>query len=151
MEKEQEKMMQSVGDSFINEYIKTDCNKSPEKKEFKGGKDKKKEKYCNFSFTFPTAYTILIIIEVFVFLLTYAIPKGNFAKMEYSTKNKVFIIKYPLDDIEIYENATQDTLDKYNIKIPLENFVNNYIKKPISIPDTYQKIDNETTSFFFII
>ena len=145
-------IMHDIGDSYINKnHISTKNNESSEQKEEKRNETeekKEKKKYCNCSFIFPTAYTVLIIIEVFVFLLTYIIPKGNFAKIEYSTKKSMFIIKYPLDGIEIYENATQDTLDKYNIKIPLENFINNYIKKPISIPNTYQKVCNKTTSFF---
>lgn len=96
---------------------------------------------------FPTAYTILIIIEIIVFILTYIIPKGKFDTIEYSS-NKFIIKSYNKDDIIV--NATESVLEKYKIKIPLDNFVKGYIKNPISIPDTYQRIEDETTNFFYL-
>ena len=101
----------------------------------------KKKKGCKF----PTAYTILLIIEIIVFILTYIIPKGKFDTIEYS-QNK-FIIKSPNKPDEV-RNATENVLEEKGINIPLDNFIKGYIKKPISIPNTYQKIENDTTNFF---
>ena len=105
--------------------------------------ENKKSKGCKF----PTAYTILIIIELIVFLLTYIIPKGTFDKIEYSSKKDIFIITSQ-NGSEITINATQSVLDELNVKIPLESFQKGYIKKPISIPDTYKRMEGETTNFF---
>jgi uncharacterized ion transporter superfamily protein YfcC len=105
--------------------------------------ENKKSKGCKF----PTAYTILIIIELIVFLLTYIIPKGTFDKIEYSSKKDIFIITSQ-NGTEITINATQSVLDELNVKIPLESFQKGYIKKPISIPDTYKRMEGETTNFF---
>jgi uncharacterized ion transporter superfamily protein YfcC len=101
----------------------------------------KKKKGCKF----PTAYTILLIIEIIVFILTYIIPKGKFDTIEYS-QNK-FIIK-SLNKPDEVRNATENVLEEKGINIPLDNFIKGYIKKPISIPNTYQKIQNDTTNFF---
>ena len=101
----------------------------------------KKKKGCKF----PTAYTILLIIEIIVFILTYIIPKGKFDTIEYS-QNK-FIIK-SLNKPDEVRNATENVLKEKGINIPLDNFIKGYIKKPISIPNTYQKIQNDTTNFF---
>ena len=104
-------------------------------------KEIKKKKGCKF----PTAYTILLIIEIIVFILTYIIPKGKFDTIEYS-KNKFIIKSFNRPDEII--NATENVLEEKGINIPLDNFIKGYIKKPISIPNTYQKIENDTTYFF---
>ena len=109
-------------------------NKENEDKDKDKGKDKKKG--CHF----PMAYTILLFIQIFVFLLSYVIPKGQYNKIEY-IKDSFVIHSYGKDDITV--NANQSTLDKYKIKIPLENFLKGYIKNPIAIPGTYQGIDSK--------
>ena len=109
-------------------------NKENEDKDKDKGKDKKKG--CHF----PMAYTILLFIQIFVFLLSYVIPKGQYNKIEY-IKDSFVIHSYGKDDITV--NANQSTLDKYKIKISLENFLKGYIKNPIAIPGTYQGIDSK--------
>ncbi len=44
--------------------------------------------------------------------------------------------------------ATEKVLNDLKINIPLENFQKGYIKKPISIPGTYNRITGESTNFF---
>ena len=106
----------------------------------------KPKKNC---FKFPTSYTILIIIEIFIFLLTYIIQKGLFDTIEYSSENKIFIIrKHDVNNTIIKVNATQEELDKRSISVPLESFLDGIINKPIAIPNTYKKIEGETTDFF---
>ena len=51
--------------------------------------DRKKKKCCKF----PSAYSILLILEVLVFLLLYIVPKGKYDTIEYS--EGIFIIKFP--------------------------------------------------------
>ena len=106
----------------------------------------KKKNGCHF----PTAYTVLLIIELLVFILTYIVPKGLYYKIEYSEdKGGVFIITYQ-NDTTNETKAEQSVLDYYNIKIPLESFEKGYIKKPISIPGTYERIKGEKTNFFYL-
>lgn len=39
--------------------------------------------------------------------------------------------------------ATEESLEKLKIKIDLKNFTEGTIKKPIAIPDTYQRVENK--------
>ena len=105
----------------------------------------KKKNGCKF----PTAYTILFLIEAFVFLLTYIIPKGQFYKIEYDSDRDIFKIKTQ-NGTTIEKKAEQSILDEYKIKIPLDSFKRGYIKKPISIPDTYERIDEKPTNILYL-
>jgi len=96
---------------------------------------------------FPTAYTILVIIEFIFFILTYIIPKGKFDTIEYSDGK--FIVK-SYNKTDKIHNATEEVLDEYGIKIPLANFIDGYIKGAISIPNTYQEIQGENKNFFSV-
>lgn len=111
-------------------------NENKENEDKNKVKDKDKKKGCHF----PMAYTILLFIQIFVFLLSYVIPKGQYNKIEY-IKDSFVIHSYGKDDITV--NANQSILDKYKIKIPLENFLKGYIKNPIAIPGTYKGIDSK--------
>ena len=102
---------------------------------------KAKKKKC----TFPTAYSILLIIELVVFILTYIIKKGLYDKITYSSEEKLFSIKSYNGTVTRY-NATQEFLNELNIKIPLESFLKGYISDPISIPNTYHTIDEGITN-----
>ena len=102
---------------------------------------KTKKKKC----IFPTAYSILLIIELIVFILTYIIKKGLFNKITYSSEEKLFTIK-SYNGTATRHNATQEFLNKLNIKIPLESFLKGYINDPISIPGTYHTINEGITN-----
>ena len=108
-------------------------------------KESKEKNGCKF----PTAYTILLLIEAFVFLLIYIIPKGQFYKIEYNSDKDIFIIKTQ-NGTTFEKKAEQSVLDEYKIKIPLDSFKRGYIKKPIWIPDTYERIDEKPTNFLFL-
>ncbi len=96
---------------------------------------------------FPTAYTVLLSLELIIFILTYIIPKGQYNKIEYSSERNIFIIRIQ-NGSSFDKEVNEETLKELNIKIPLESFLKGYIKKPISIPNTYQKIEGEKTNFF---
>jgi uncharacterized ion transporter superfamily protein YfcC len=95
---------------------------------------------------FPTAQTILLIIASFVALLTWIIPSGKYDNLTYNKTDNTFIIESKGNKTSI--PATQKSLDQLNIKIPLENFTNGAIYKPISIPDTYEKVAANPQGFF---
>ena len=105
--------------------------------------EKEQKKGCKF----PTAYTILLIIELIFFILTYIIPTGKYDKLEYSQSRNKFIRKSPNKPDE-FLNATQQVLDELGIKIQIDNFLKGYIKNEISIPNTYQKIEGENSNIF---
>ena len=63
---------------------------------------------------FPTAYTVIIIVLLLVQILTFFIPSGNYATLEYDQPNKEFVITKP-NGSKHKEAATQKTLDKYKV------------------------------------
>ena len=116
--------------------------------ESKEEKEEPKKKGCYF----PSAYTILIILQFIIFILTYIIPKGKFDTIEYDSNSGTFIVqKYNKTSIptSFEYNGTQETLEELGIKISLEKFQLGYIKKPISIPNSYTKLEEEENTNFF--
>lgn len=109
--------------------------------------DKVSESNKSSGCKFPTAYTILVIIEFIFFILTYIIPKGKFDTIEYSDGK--FIVKSFNKTDKLY-NATKEVLEELGIKIPLANFIDGYIKGAISIPNTYKEIEGENKNFFSV-
>ena len=97
----------------------------------------KKKKTCCY---FPSAHTVLLILEVLIFLLTYIIPKGKYNLLEYDGQRKIFI-EYVYNKngtrSEILLPATQETLDELNITIKLDNFLNGYVRDDVAIPNSY--------------
>ena len=41
-------------------------------------------------FVFPTAYTVILIVMLIVLALTYIIPAGNYAKLQYNEEQKEY-------------------------------------------------------------
>jgi uncharacterized ion transporter superfamily protein YfcC len=119
-------------------------NESQNNKDEKVSQTEENKEGCQF----PSAFTILLIIHCVVFILIYIIPKGKYDTIEYSSGN--FTIKsYGKKDDEV--KATKEYLEEKGIKVPLSSFENGYIKNPISIPNTYKRINVETTNFLNIV
>ncbi len=96
---------------------------------------------------FPTAYTVLFIVLLLAAALTYVLPSGKYAKLSYSTDDKVFVITAPKGDTTNMP-GTQETLDKLGVKIDLKQFTSESIYKPIAIPNTYEALPANPTSFY---
>ncbi|HQZ25211.1 MAG TPA: YfcC family protein, partial [Flavobacterium sp.] len=94
---------------------------------------------------FPSAQTILLVIAAFVALLTWIIPSGKYDSLLYNKSDNTFIIESKGNKTSI--PANQKSLDQLNIKIPLENFTNGAIYKPISIPNTYENVEANPQGF----
>ena len=86
---------------------------------------------------FPSAHFILIILEVIIFILTYVVPKGKYDCIKYDEDHdKLIRINYNKTSTPTEETleATQETLDKLNITIKIENFKNGYVIDDVAIP-----------------
>lgn len=101
-------------------------------------------------FSFPTAYTVILIVMLLVLGLTYIIPSGKYAKLAYNSETNVFIIESPTGEI-VEKEATQKTLDDLGVKTTLSKFTDGSISKPVAIPGTYEKLAKEKTSIFSAI
>lgn len=96
-------------------------------------KDKKKRQ-------FPTAFTVLFIVLILAAIMTYIVPAGLYSKLEYNSDEDVFISTDHEGNTSTLP-ATQETLDGLNINMSVDKFTDGSIKKPISIPDTYETIE----------
>lgn len=91
-------------------------------------------------FKFPTAFTILFAILIIVIGLTWIIPAGSYAKLTYNSGTDKFIVKTYQQPDKILP-ATKESLDNLNIKIKLSNFTEGVIRKPVAIPGSYQRVE----------
>lgn len=97
---------------------------------------KKKKK-----FSFPSAYTILLLVMLIVLVLTYFMPSGKYATISYAGDNQ-FTIEQPSGKTT-KEPATESTLKKYNVNISVDKFKDGSISKPVAIPNTYERLEKE--------
>ena len=129
-------LIEKLNEPLVQENGKNESETNSEIKEKKGGCE------CEF----PSAFTILLIIQFIVFLLVYIIPKGKYDKLVYSDSEEKFIIT-KTNGTEERVIPTQEWLDDHKIKVPLDNFKKGLIKDPMSIPNTYERIEGETVNF----
>lgn len=109
-------------------------------------KSVEKEQSKKKKLSFPTCYTIMLIVLILVMGLTYIIPSGKYATLSYNPNTNLFTVTSPNGDTVDYD-ATQDTLNELGIKIELEKFTNESIRKPVGIPDTYENIETDKKTF----
>ena len=88
---------------------------------------------------FPSAHSVLLLIAVFVAILTWVIPAGKYDTLSYNKKTNLFEINEQNNSSEL--TASQESLDKLGVKIPLDKFTNGDIWKPINIPNTYHELE----------
>ena len=94
------------------------------------------------NFEFPTAYTVLFLILILVTVLTHVIPAGKYNRLSYEESTNEFVVEtYGNGNINL--EATQKNLDKLEIKIDVNKFIDGTIKKPMAIPNTYIKLDGK--------
>lgn len=96
---------------------------------------------------FPTAYTVLFVVLILAAALTYILPSGKYAKLSYSSDDKAFVITAPKGETKTMP-GTQETLEQLGVKIDLEQFTNESIYKPIAIPNTYEALPANPTTFY---
>ncbi|MDU5335846.1 YfcC family protein [Enterococcus sp.] len=89
--------------------------------------------------SFPSAYTVIIIVLIMVQALTFFIPSGKYSTLTYDSGKDQFAITNARDKT-IMEPATQETLDKYDIHIKVGKFRDGTIYRPAAIPNSYEQI-----------
>ncbi|WP_326907261.1 YfcC family protein [Sedimentibacter sp. MB31-C6] len=101
-------------------------------------------------FQFPSAFTVLFIILILAGVLTYIVPAGLYSRLSYDTDENIFIVENQNGENDTLP-ATQETLDSLNIRMNVSKFLDGSIKKPIAIPDTYQKIEQSPQGLLSLI
>ncbi|SHE78650.1 YfcC family protein [Clostridium fallax] len=99
---------------------------------------------------FPTAFTVLFIVLIIAAILTYIIPAGSYSKLKYNMNNGVFIVTTPTGEVSELP-GNQKTLDDLNIKVQLGKFTDGSITKPVAIPGTYEKVEQNPQGIVQII
>ncbi|MBL4586004.1 MAG: YfcC family protein [Flavobacteriales bacterium] len=89
--------------------------------------------------SFPAAHTVLLIIAALTAALTWVVPAGQYDRLVYDKEQNSFTQTGKADAVTL--PASQQTLDKLNIKIPLEKFTGGDIWKPVGIPNTYHQLE----------
>ncbi|MXV15274.1 YfcC family protein [Hufsiella ginkgonis] len=84
----------------------------------------------------PQPLTILVLIIVVAAALTWILPAGRYSTLTY--RDKSFTVTSPSGEKAL--PFTQQTLDSLHILVKLTSFGNGDIRKPVSIPGTYQKL-----------
>ena len=85
----------------------------------------------------PSPITILMAVIIIAALATILIPAGQYSRLSYTEGGSFTLIT---KDGESALPLTQHTLDSLHVKISLEKFKSGAIRKPVSIPGTYQTI-----------
>ncbi|MDH2998358.1 hypothetical protein A1D22_01705 [Pasteurellaceae bacterium LFhippo2] len=97
------------------------------------------------AFKFPTAFSILFIILILAVGLTWIIPAGSYSKLTYNAASDHFVVKTYNQPDQTYP-ATKESLDQLNIKIELKNFTEGTIRKPVAVPGSYQRVEQQPKS-----
>ena len=87
----------------------------------------------------PGAFTILFILTVIAVMATWMIPAGAYSKLSMMA----VLMNLKLSMLIINQNSpgTQEQLDKLGVKIDVDQFKSGAINKPISIPGTYERLE----------
>src|SRR5215471_8349453 len=89
-----------------------------------------------FKKSFPTPITVLMIVTVIAAIATWLLPAGKYNTLTYEDNS--FVVHAATSSLKL--PSTQRTLDSLHILIALDKFQNGNIRKPVSIPGTYQKL-----------
>jgi len=93
----------------------------------------------------PTPITILMLVIILASICTWIIPAGQYNKLKYDDDNLIFTLSAPGGDTVL--PVQQSTLDSLGIRIALEKFTGGEIRKPVSIPGTYRKLESNPQGF----
>jgi len=91
-------------------------------------------------FTVPSAFTILFLLTIVAIGATWLVPAGSYAKREYDPAASSLTMTSPQGEEKTLP-ATQKSLDDLGVKIDVEKFTSGSLSKPVSIPGTYQRLE----------
>ena len=100
--------------------------------------------------SFPSALTVLFIVLIFAAILTAVVPAGLYSKLTYNADHDVFEITTPEGEVTEM-TPTQESLDELGVTGNLNKFLDGSISKPIAVPGTYERVDQEPQGVFKIL
>ncbi len=96
---------------------------------------------------FPGPITILMMVIILAAICTWLLPAGQYNKL--AVTGKTFTMT--TDTSEVSLPLTQQTLDSLGIHINVEKFIDGDIRKPISIPGTFTKLERNQQGFLSVL
>ena len=90
----------------------------------------------------------MLLVIIVAAIGTWILPAGQYSKLV-PDNNKAFIITSTSGAVSL--PFTQQTLDSLSIKIALQKFISGDIRKPISVPNTYQQLERRPQGFVAIL
>ena len=95
----------------------------------------------------PAPLTILMIVIVLAALSTWILPAGEYAKLQKDGQSFLLTTDSSTASLPL----TQKTLDSFTIHIQVQKFIDDDIKKPISVPGTFKKQKRNPQGFIEIL
>ncbi|WP_067781182.1 YfcC family protein [Actinomyces vulturis] len=97
------------------------------------------------NFRAPSAFTILFVLTILAVIATWFVPAGSYSKLVYNADANVIEVSTPAGEVETFE-PDQESLDELGVKIDIGEFTSGAIKKPISVPGTYEELESNPAS-----
>ncbi len=91
--------------------------------------------------------TILMIVIVIAAIATWLVPAGKYNTLSY--QNESFVLTS--DSTTLSLPFTQRTLDSLQIRISPEKFSSGTIRKPVAVPGTFHKIEQNRQGFIEVL
>jgi uncharacterized ion transporter superfamily protein YfcC len=96
----------------------------------------------------PSPLTILMIVVVFAAISTWLLPAGQYSKLSANVTSN-FVLTSPSGPVSL--PFAQKTLDSLSMDIAIQKFINGDIRKPVSVPDSYQKLKSSPQGFASVL
>jgi uncharacterized ion transporter superfamily protein YfcC len=97
----------------------------------------------------PSPVTILMVVIIIAAIATWLVPAGKYSTLSAGDGSAFTVAAADGNNASL--SFTQKTLDSLQIRIPLEKFKTGAIRKPVSIPGTYQSLKNNGQGFLEIL
>lgn len=88
----------------------------------------------------PSAFTILFLLTILAVIATWIVPAGSYSKLIYEPEANVLQVTDPHGKVTELP-PEQSSLDKIDVKIDVHQFTSGAISKPISVPGTYERLE----------
>lgn len=98
--------------------------------------------------SFPSPIAILMLVILLAAISTWFLPAGQYNKLS-ANKQESFVMTTPKGDVLL--PYTQKTLDSLQLLISIDKFTSGAIRKPVSVPGTFQKQEKNQQGFLEVL
>ncbi len=99
--------------------------------------------------SFPTPYTILMVVIALAAFATWLLPAGTYDTLRYDEASSKLMLTSA--DGERALEPTLRTLDSLQIRVALEKFTSGDLRRAVAIPGTYRRADAEPQGILAVL